>query len=173
MRLFSHPTQNALVNYTMGHSIFGQILTEIRLALPSCTLYKGAERASPKVTDHPSTSQLERLSVSALTEDEAAAIVTHLAACPSCHQRFVEELRRRHGSGPFTFTLDPEFWFRDDHLDFELLVDLADDKLDPELREIIDIHLATCETCREDVRSFLAYREAETRATKESCIEEK
>jgi anti-sigma factor ChrR (cupin superfamily) len=123
------------------------------------------------VTDHPSTSQLKRFSVSAVSEDEAATIATHLADCPSCHERFVEELRRRHGSGPFTFTLDPEFWFRDDHLDFELLVDLADGKLDPCMREIIDVHLSTCETCCEDVRSFLAYREAETRATKESCIE--
>ena len=123
------------------------------------------------MTDHPSTSQLERFSVSAISEDEAAAIATHLAACSSCHQRFVEELRRVHGPGPFKFTLDPEFWFRDDHLDFELLVDLADGKLDPCIREIIDVHLSTCETCREDVRSFLAYREAETRATKRSGIE--
>jgi anti-sigma factor RsiW len=123
------------------------------------------------VTDHPSTSQLERFCVSALTDDEAAAVVRHLVECPSCDKIVVEELRRRHGPGPYTFTLDPEFWFRDDHLDFELLVELADDKLDPELREIIDIHLSTCESCREDVRSFLAYREAEDRATAESRIE--
>ena len=123
------------------------------------------------MTDHPSTSQLERLAVSALTDDEAGTIATHLVQCPSCDQRFVEELRRHVGSGPFTFTLEPEFWFRHDHLDFDLLVDLADDKLDPELREIIDIHLSTCETCREDVRSFLAYRELEARATEKSRIE--
>ena len=116
--------------------------------------------------DHPSTSQLERFSVSALSEDEAAAIATHLAECASCHQGFVEELRRRHGSGPFTFTLDPAFWFQHDHLDLELLVDLTDGKLDPCIREIIDVHLSTCETCRAHVRSFLAYREAEARATK-------
>lgn len=118
------------------------------------------------MTDHPSTSQLERFCVSALAEDETAAVATHLANCPSCDQRFVEELRRQVGSGPFTFTLEPEFWFRHDHLDFDLLAELADNKLDPELREIIDIHLTTCETCREDVRSFLAYRAAESRATK-------
>lgn len=121
--------------------------------------------------DHPSTSQLERFSVSAVSEDEGAAIATHLADCPSCHQSFVEELRRRHGSGPFTFTLDPEFWFQHDHLDFELLVDLADGKLDLCIREIIDVHLSTCETCCEDVRRFPAYREAETRASEKSCIE--
>jgi anti-sigma factor RsiW len=83
----------------------------------------------------------------------------------------VEELRSQVGSGPFTFSLEPEFWFRDDHLDFDLLVELADGKLDQCTREIIDVHLTTCETCREDVHSFLAYREAETRAKKESGIE--
>ena len=123
------------------------------------------------MTDHPSTSQLEQFCVSALADDETAAVATHLANCSSCDQRFVEELRRLVGSGPFRFTLEPEFWIRHDHLDFDLLVELADNKLDPELREIIDIHLATCETCREDVRSFLAYREAENRVAKQSCTE--
>jgi anti-sigma factor ChrR (cupin superfamily) len=131
------------------------------VALRSYTLYKRVA-----VTDHPSTSQLQRFCASALAEDESAAVATHLADCSSCDQRFAEELRRQVGSGPFTFTLEPEFWFRHDHLDFDLLVRLADDKLDPELREIIDIHLTTCATCREDVRSFLGFREAESRARK-------
>ena len=95
----------------------------------------------------------------------------HVADCPSCHHRFVEELRRKKGSGPFTFSLAPEFWFRHDHLDFDQLVDLADEKLDQYTREVIDAHLSTCETCREDVRSFLAFRKADNRATEESCLE--
>lgn len=123
------------------------------------------------MTHHPSTSQLERFSAGALADDELTAVATHIADCPSCHQRFVQELKRKQGSGPFTFTLAPEFWFRHDHLDFDQLVDLADEKLDQCTREVIDVHLTTCETCREDVRSFLAYRRAETRAKQESCIE--
>ena len=118
------------------------------MALRSYTLYKRVG-----VTDHPSTSQLEQFCVSALADNETAAVATHLADCSSCDQRFVEELRRQVGSGPFTFTLEPEFSFRHDHLDFDLLVKLADNKLDPELREIIDIHLTTCETCREPSNS--------------------
>jgi anti-sigma factor ChrR (cupin superfamily) len=123
------------------------------------------------VTHHLSTSQLERFCVGALAEDELTVVAKHVADCPSCNHRFVEELRRKNGSGPFVFTLEPEFWFRHDHLDFDQLVDLADEKLDECMREIIDVHLRTCEACREDVRSFLAYRKAETRATEESCIE--
>lgn len=62
-----------------------------------------------------------------------------------------------------SFTLAPEFWFRHDHVDFEQLVGLADDKLDAATREVIDIHLKNCGTCREDVRSFLAFREQSAR----------
>ena len=112
------------------------------------------------MTHHLSKSQVERFSVSALTEDEAAAAAVHMADCQDCHQRFVAELNHQRGSIPFSFTLDPEFWFRDDHVDFDLLVGLADETLDQDTQEIIGIHLKTCETCREDVRSFLAFRKA-------------
>jgi len=112
------------------------------------------------VTHHLSKSQVERFSVSALTEDEAAAAAVHMADCQDCHQRFAAELNHQRGSIPFSFTLDPEFWFRDDHVDFDLLVGLADETLDQDTQEIIGIHLKTCERCREDVRSFLAFRKA-------------
>jgi hypothetical protein len=55
--------------------------------------------------------------------------------------------------------LEPEFWLRHEHVDFDQLVALADNKLDATDREMIDIHLVTCATCREDVRSFLAFRQ--------------
>lgn len=120
------------------------------------------------MTDHLSTLQIEQLSVSALTGDDAAAAAVHTAECQSCHERFVEELRRQRGGARFNFTLDPEFWFRHDHVDFDLLVELADETLDEETEEIINIHLRTCETCREDVRSFLAFREDTAREMKVS-----
>ena len=66
--------------------------------------------------------------------------------------------RRRVGSGAFTFSLEPEFWFRHDHLEFEDLVGLADETLDSELKEIFGIHLKSCKRCREDLSSFLAFR---------------
>ena len=98
--------------------------------------------------------------MSALTEDEAATAAVHMADCQDCHQRFVAELNHQRGDIPFSFNLDPEFWFRDDHVDFDMLVELADETLDQDTQEIIGIHLKTCETCREDVRSFLAFRKA-------------
>jgi hypothetical protein len=117
------------------------------------------------MTHHLSTLQVKQLCVSALPEDELAAAAVHTAECESCHQRFVEELKRQRGPAPFNFTLAPEFWFRHDHVDFDQLIALADKTLDQETEEIINIHLKTCERCREDVRSFLVFRDATARET--------
>jgi hypothetical protein len=115
------------------------------------------------VSEHPSTPQIEYFCLSALPEDELATVALHVADCQSCHHQFSEQLKHQRGSAPIIFSLAPEFWFRNDHVDFEQLVGLADDKLDAETREIIDIHLEVCETCREDVRSFQAFRKQNVR----------
>jgi hypothetical protein len=115
---------------------------------------------SISMTHHLSTLQIKQLCVSALPEDELTAAAVHTAECQACDQRFVEELKRQRGSVPFNFTLEPEFWFRNEHLEFDDLVGLAENTFDEETREIINIHLSTCEICREDVRSFLAFRDA-------------
>lgn len=114
-----------------------------------------------EMSTHVSKSQLERFSVGALKDDELVWIATHVADCETCHKGFVEELRRRVGSEPFTFSLEPEFWFRHDHLEFEDLVSIADKTVDSLLKEIFDIHLKTCARCGEDLRSFLAFRKLE------------
>ena len=115
------------------------------------------------MTPHLSTLEVKQLCVSALAEDALAAAADHTAECQSCNERFVEELKRGRGPEAFSFTLEPEFWFRNEHLDFDDLVGLADNSFDEETQEIINIHLSTCETCREDVRSFLAFRDTTAR----------
>jgi hypothetical protein len=115
------------------------------------------------MTHHLSTLQVQQLCVSALPEDELVAAAVHTTECQSCNERFVEELKRQRGSTPLNFTLEPEFWFQHDHVDFDQLVALADKTLDQDTEEIINIHLKTCESCREDVRSFLAFRNATAR----------
>jgi hypothetical protein len=112
------------------------------------------------MTHHLSELEIKQLCVSALPEDELAAAAVHTAECQACDQRFIEELKRQRGSVPFNFTLEPEFWFRNEHLEFDDLVSLAENTFDEETREIINIHLSTCDSCREDIRSFLAFREA-------------
>lgn len=110
------------------------------------------------MSEHLSTLQIKWLCVGALEENKISAVADHVAQCESCHDRFVEELRRQVGAGPFKLNLDLEFCFKDDHLEFDNLVSLADETLDSELKEIFDIHMKTCKRCLEDFRSFLAYR---------------
>jgi hypothetical protein len=86
-------------------------------------------------------------------------VAKHLAQCETCHQLFSDTLRRQRGSEGVSFTLAPEFWLRHEHLDYEQLVGLAEKTLDTTDHEVIDIHLAMCPTCREDVSGFLAFRQ--------------
>lgn len=110
------------------------------------------------MTEHVSTSRMERFCLSGLPEADLAEITEHLTQCQPCHELFADTLKTQRGASPIRFTLEPEFWLKDEHVDFDQLVAIADNKLDKTDREIIDIHLSTCSTCREDVRSFLAVR---------------
>lgn len=101
---------------------------------------------------------MERFCAKTLPEAELLSIGQHVAECKACHDEFAGELRRLIPSSGFTFTLAPEFWFQHDHIDFDQLVRVADNELDQTQREIVDVHLQACETCSEDVRSFLAFR---------------
>jgi hypothetical protein len=111
------------------------------------------------MAEHIPKPEIERFSVSALPEEQLEAIAKHVAECETCYQVLAETLRRQRATEGIKFTLAPEFWFRHDHLEYEQLVGIAEDKLDVTEREIIDIHLSACATCREDVRSFLAFRQ--------------
>jgi len=68
-------------------------------------------------------------------------------------------LRSQRGSEQLKITLAPEFWLRHEHVDFDQLVAIANNKVDETDREMIDIHLSTCPSCQEDLRSFLAFRQ--------------
>ncbi len=111
------------------------------------------------MTEHISTSRMQRFCGSALTEAESATITEHLCQCPPCHQLFADTVRQQTGSAAVRFSLAPEFWLGHEHLDFEQLVQIADKKLDATEREMIDAHLGMCPTCRAGVQSFLAVRD--------------
>jgi predicted anti-sigma-YlaC factor YlaD len=85
-------------------------------------------------------------------------IAEHLAACPECRRLFQGVFQEMNDHQPVSLNLSPELLFRHEHLDFDQLVSLADNNLDEEDREIVNIHLRACERCREDVRSFLSFR---------------
>lgn len=109
--------------------------------------------------EHVTTSRLRRFSVQALPLIELTSIAEHLDLCHSCHERFIKILKTRRGQEPLKITLAPEFQFRHDHVDYELLVRIADGTVEPLEREMLDIHLKACAACQEDVKSFLSFRE--------------
>ena len=82
----------------------------------------------------------------------------HLAACPECRRLFQGVFQEMNDHQPVSLNFSPELLFRHEHLDFDQLVSLADDSLDDEDKEIVNIHLRACNHCREDVRSFMEYR---------------
>jgi len=110
------------------------------------------------MTDHFTEAEIKRFAVSALPMTQLETIGNHLADCQTCHRVLVESLRSQRTSDRVQFSLDPAFLFRHDHLDYDQLVAIADNKLDATEQELVDTHLTTCTTCTEDVRSFLAFR---------------
>lgn len=110
-------------------------------------------------TEHISKSIMERFSVRNLSETKLTSVSRHLRECPDCQAEFVSTLRRQREVANLSFTLAPEFWLRNEHLDYEQLVEFAEGKLDATDRELIDAHLKVCPPCQEDVRGFLVFRE--------------
>jgi len=92
-----------------------------------------------------------------LPETESAAIAEHLSQCQLCHQLFAAELARQRGSGPIRVDLAPEFQLRHEHLDFDQLLQLVDDKPEATDREVVEAHLNTCPACQERVSSLVEF----------------
>ncbi len=108
---------------------------------------------------HISETMMKRFSVRTLRQPEFTNVAEHLTECRTCQAEFVSTLKRQREGSDLSFTLAPEFWLRHEHLDYEQLVDLADNRLDTTDRELIDVHLKVCPPCQEDVQSLLAFRE--------------
>jgi hypothetical protein len=111
------------------------------------------------MTGHITTPRMQRFRARALPVGELTSIAEHLDVCPSCNHQFTDMLRSHSGSEPLKITLAPEFQFRHEHVDYDQLVRLADEKMEATEREMLDVHLKVCASCQEDNRSFLATRE--------------
>jgi len=110
------------------------------------------------MSDHVSSEEMEGFCARTSESSEWRAVAAHLAACPACLQLFSETFRRRRNHAPAVINLSPEQWLKDEHLEYEDLVDLADGKLDQIEGEMVSTHLKACGRCQEDVASFLEYR---------------
>jgi hypothetical protein len=135
---------------------------------------------SPLLTDrfipmiaHMSNMQIEKFRARVLPAPEMVTVAEHLSNCASCQLLFRETSQRKRNFAPVTINLSPEFWFRDDHLDYEQMVGLVENTLDGEDRKIINIHLETCARCGEDLRSFKEFARQIEPAVRASHLSEK
>lgn len=103
---------------------------------------------------HTPNIQMQKFRARVLPAPEMVAVAEHISNCASCQLLFREASQKRRYFAPATVNISPEFWFSDDHLDYDQMVGLVEDKLDDEDREVINIHLKTCARCVEDLRSF-------------------
>ena len=109
--------------------------------LADCRVFGSRKRVVVEMTDHVSTSQMELFARTVLPEAETDSISEHLMTCEACHQLFVEALRRQKDSTALSFTTALESLLRHEHIEYEQLVGLPDNKLDATDREIIGNYL--------------------------------
>jgi anti-sigma factor ChrR (cupin superfamily) len=108
--------------------------------------------------EHVHSQKMRAFCAHALENAEMTEIAEHLAACFDCRRLFQGVFQEMSDHQPVSLNLSPELLFRHEHLDFDQLVSLAENNLDDEDKEIVNIHLRVCERCREDVRSFIEFR---------------
>jgi hypothetical protein len=110
------------------------------------------------MAEHISRMQIEKFHARTLDVPEMIATWEHLDACDDCHRLFQEAFRSRRQGAPITFNPSAEYWFKDEHFDYETLAAYIDKTLDSEMREIADIHLTVCNDCRRELNSLAAFR---------------
>lgn len=111
------------------------------------------------MTEHLSTPRLERFCVRALSPGELILSTQHLESCQPCRRHYQRMNEMRRGGSTIRITLAPEVWLRHEHLDYDQLVALADHTIDADEFQLVYLHIKVCARCREDMRSFFAFRE--------------
>jgi predicted anti-sigma-YlaC factor YlaD len=106
------------------------------------------------MTAHMSNAQIEKFRARKLDAPEMVIVAAHLSDCDECRRLFQQIATQQMEPIPTSINLTPQFWFKDDHLEYEELIDLMENRLDVKEREIVNLHLSICDTCREDLRSF-------------------
>jgi hypothetical protein len=111
------------------------------------------------MSEHISPLQMRHFGERTLPVPEMSILAEHLATCGPCRRQFQQARWVRRTGAPLTFTLAPEAWLKHEHLQYEQLAPYLDGDLGSEEREILELHLSACASCREDVRSLREFRQ--------------
>src|SRR5262249_46952998 len=107
------------------------------------------------MSDHISKFLIEQFRDRALDPSALSAISMQLSDCTNCYELFLEARREKRANISASLNLFSEAWLKDEHLEYEQLVSYVENTLDPEDREIVEIHLRLCKLCRESVQGFV------------------
>jgi len=117
--------------------------------------------------DHLTPERMNHYAFRALEADALLGADDHLASCPECRGRMVDEA----GLGATVRSLGREVGAArhadPDHLSYEAVEALAEERLRGAAREIADLHVEGCATCAgevADLRAFVAAHRAARRA---------
>jgi hypothetical protein len=117
--------------------------------------------------EHLSPERMNHYAFRALDAEGLLAADDHLASCPECRARMVDEA----GLGATVRSLGREVGAArqpdPDHLSYETVEALAEERLRGAAREIADLHVEGCATCAgevTDLRAFVAAHRAARRA---------
>ena len=116
-----------------------------------------AQKDYALIETHYTRRQIEKFQALALETSEMVKIAEHLADCGLCHSLYQEVFRSDPDYAPFSISLSPEDWFKDDHLEYEDLMAIIDNEYDDEYLDILNIHLNVCARCREDLRDLTEF----------------
>jgi hypothetical protein len=120
------------------------------------------------MTNHITVEELERYRDHHLSVDELIPIDKHLSQCSSCHQLFKNLTIKPERLFPLQVDLSPiNYEMEDMHLLFdEQIVPYVEGTLDAVDMEITESHLEYCLSCKEELRSFINFRESLDRPVK-------
>jgi anti-sigma factor ChrR (cupin superfamily) len=104
------------------------------------------------MTRHLTPAMLDGYLTAALTPEERVMVATHVAECDACRQLAASHT----GVGTRVALLRKQLEDADEHPDFETLANHVDGQLDPAARASVDLHVASCEQCDEDVQDLRA-----------------
>src|SRR5689334_4063207 len=112
------------------------------------------------MSQHLSTTDIDRYRSKAITADEAQLLDSHLAECEECRRIFRDSGRVDAAYGLVRRSLKSVSPSAETHLTYEEMAAYVDDTLDATDHDVIETHMKICADCEGDVTALIKLREA-------------
>ena len=111
------------------------------------------------MSEHITHAEMESFRIGALPWRETVLCAEHLDTCDRCSKSYHQVSQTSRTFRPLVFNFSLAAHLKEFHLsEYETLAPYVDGELDEEVAEMVELHLYSCQRCREDVRYFKEYR---------------